>query len=238
MISLIHSTRPLRSLAKFGRSLARSKSGVAMTEFAFTLPFLLGAGMMGMEVANRAVVQMKLSQLAIQIADNASRVGEQAVIDNRRIFESDINDLLHGASVQGGNLDLYDHGRVILSSLEVVPDTTDDNYIHWQRCMGKKRYNSSYGDEGDGLSGATLTGMGPAGKQVSAFGEEAVMFVEIAYDYQSLIGTDFGLNPQMTAIASFNVRADRDLSQIYPRDPASPDPIADCDTFGGSLLAR
>ena len=238
MINPTIPARALNSLAKFSRSLTRSASGVAMTEFALVLPFLLGAGMMGVEVANRAVVQMKVSQLAIQIADNASRIGEQSVLDNRRIFEADINDLLHGAGVQAGGLDFYKHGRVILSSIEVVPDTTDDNYIHWQRCMGFKHHLSTYGDEGDGLSGGSFPGMGPAGHEVSAFGEEAVMFVEVSYDYQSFFGDTFGFDNEMSASASFNVRADRDLTQIYQVDPDHPAPISNCDVYGGSVLSR
>jgi hypothetical protein len=219
------------------RRLLASRSGIAATEFALALPFLLGAGLMGLEVANRAVVQMQISQLAAHIADDASRVGDTSTLQDRKIYESDINDLLQGASIQGGSrIDLFDHGRVIISSLEVVPDTDDQQYIHWQRCLGTKNHVSSYGLEGDGLEGG-LPGMGPAGQEVTAFSGEAVIFVEIAYDYQSLVGTTFGFSDEVKATASFTVRDDRDLTQIYQRDPDDPDPVAGCDAFEASVLA-
>jgi len=217
------------------RRLAASRSGVAATEFAIVLPFLLGAGLMGLEVANRAVVQMQVSQLAVQIADNASRIGDTSSLQDRKIYESDLNDLFQGADIQGGNrINLFDHGRVIVSSLEVVPDTDDQQYIHWQRCLGAKEHESTYGLEGDGLDG-DLVGMGPPGEEVSAFDDEAVIFVEIAYDYQSLVGEAFGFSDVVTATASFTVRDDRDLTQIYQRDPSDPDTVASCNTYGGAL---
>jgi hypothetical protein len=215
--------------------LARCRGGVAATEFALALPFLLGTGLMGLEVANRAIVAMQISQLASQIADNASRIGDTSTLDDRKIYEGDIDDLLRGAELQGGErIDLLEHGRVIVSSLEVVPDTDDQQYIHWQRCAGKKHHLSSYGVEGDGLSGS-IAGMGPPGKEVWAFKDEAVIFVEIAYDYQPLAGTSFGRPSEITSTASYTVRDDRDLSQIYQRDPARPDPVAACDAYGGTI---
>ena len=214
--------------------LLASRSGVAATEFAIVLPFLLGTGLMGLEVANRAVVQMQVSQLAMHIADNASRIGDTATLQNRKIYEDDLNDLFRGAEIQaGGRIDLFERGRVIVSSLEVVPDSEDTQYIHWQRCLGVKNHISSYGLEGDGLAG-DLPGMGPPGEEVWAFEDEAVMFVEIAYDYESLVGETFGFSNEVRATASFTVRDDRDLAQIYQRNPGDPDPVSSCTVFGAS----
>lgn len=217
--------------------LARSTAGLAVTEFALVLPFLMGVGLMGLELANRALVQLQVSQLAVQIADNASRIGDTSTLEDRRIYERDINDLLLGAAVQGGErIRLFDHGRVIISSLEVVPETEDQQYIHWQRCYGSKNHNSSYGDEGDGETGPALAGMGPTTGLVKSYPDEAVMFVEVSYDYQSLVGTTFGFSDEVNAIASFMVRDDRDLSQVYQRDPTDPDAVADCASFDTSTL--
>lgn len=202
-----------------------------MLEFALSLPLLIVAGLWGVEVANQSMVQMEVSQLAEHIADSASRIGDTSTLEDRKIYESDIDDLFMGANIQGGSrIDLFDHGRVILSSLEVVPGTSDQQYIHWQRCKGLKDWPSSYGVTGDGLDGS-LPGMGPSGEEVMAFGDEAVMFVEVAYDYQPLINMGFAYHGTMKAIASFNVRDSRDLSQIYQRDDSSPDLVADCSKF-------
>jgi hypothetical protein len=217
-------------LATAAARLRASSSGVAATEFALALPFLLGSGLMGLEVANRAIISMQVNQLAIQISDNASRIGDTSTLENRKIYEADIDDLLRGAGLQGGDrLGLFEHGRVIVSSLEVVPGTDDQQYIHWQRCAGKKHHVSSFGMEGDGLT-AGLAGMGPSGEEVWAFKDEAVIFVEISYDYQPLV-SNFGMSDQITSTASFTVRDDRDLTQIYQRDPENPDTVSDCGTY-------
>ena len=147
-------------------------------------------------------------------------------------YEADLTDLFIGADIQGGRrIDLFERGRVIISSLEVVPDTEDQQYIHWQRCLGRKNHVSTYGLEGDGLDGG-IPGMGPAGEEVWAFADEAVIFVEIAYDYESIVGDAFGFSDVVFATASFTVRDDRDLEQIYQRDPGDPDPVASCDVYG------
>lgn len=213
----------------------RCTSGVAMTEFALSLPLLLTAGLWGTETANLAVTQMQVNQLANQVADNASRIGDTSTLENRKIYESDLNDLLYGADVQAGQrLGLYKYGRVIVSSLEV--NATGKQYIHWQRCKGAKTFTSSYGLEGAGTAG-TITGMGPTGEQVAAPPGGAVIFVEIAYDYQPLVGLTFVQGKQITAIATFMVRDSRDLSQIYQRDPLKPSTIARCDVFDATPLA-
>jgi hypothetical protein len=213
------------------RRIALSQHAAALTEFALAMPILLMAGLWGAEAANQAVVQMRVSQVAVLVADNASRVGENSLLGEIKLYESDINDVLIGAHIQAGKTaDIYENGRVILSSLEVVPGTKDQQYIHWQRCKGKKEHEPGYGKAGDGL-GSHLEGMGPAGEEIVAFEGEAVMFAEIAYDYQPLISDLFASAKTMTATSAFNVRDNRDLSQIYQRDPNAPDQVAHCNIF-------
>lgn len=80
--------------------LRSSTSGLAATELALSLPFLLVAGMGGVELANYGVTIMRVDQLAIHMADNASRIGDTSMLANRKIYESDIMDLLQGAHIQ------------------------------------------------------------------------------------------------------------------------------------------
>ena len=210
------------------RRLVRNCSGVALTEFALSAPLLLTAGLYGIETANLAVTTLRVNQVAMQIADNASRIGDTSTLQDRRIYESDLNDLLLGSNLlAGGSIDLYHHGRVIVSSLEVVPGTNDQQYIHWQRCKGTKVYPSSYGAEGDGLTGS-FSGMGPAGEQVTAQRGEAVIFVELSYDYQPLVTGFFHASRVINTTSAFTVRDSRDLTQIYQRNAGSPDPISSC----------
>lgn len=224
----------MRALRPLLRRIARSRSGLAMTEFALAAPLLMTAGLYGTEVAWLALTHLKISQIAMHVADNASRIGDTTTLEYRRIYESDINDVFYGSDLQAGpQIDLYARGRVIVSSLEVVPGSASkQQYIHWQRCMGAMDWQSSYGDEGEGLGDPDFAGMGPPGEEVTAYDEDdAVIFVEIAYDYQPLFGDVFVQDTLINVHGAFNVRDSRDLSQIHQRKPADPDPVASCDKF-------
>lgn len=210
--------------------LSRDRSGVAMIEFAVLGPIIMVAGLYGTETANFALTSMKINQVAAQIADNASRVGDTSTLQNRRIYEGDINDVFVGAQLQTGKLDLFQNGRVIISSLEVRPGTSTQ-YIHWQRCRGLKQVNSSYGLENEDMP----NGMGPGGGEVFAMDDDAVIFVEVQYTYKPLISAQFLGTPEITTIASFTVRDQRDITQIYQEDPAAPDPVQSCSTYQGTI---
>ncbi len=220
------------SLLSAFRRLLRNRSGVAMTEFALGAPLLLTAGLWGTEEANYALVNLKISQLAVHIADNASRVGDTSTLQNRKVYEGDINDVIYGAELQAGPLELFEHGRVTISSLE-VDDTSGNQYIHWQRCRGVPKYDSSFGKEGDGLLTA-IDGMGQPGEEVYAQPGDAVIFVELVYDYQPMISERFIPVHSIHAVSSFTVRDKRDLAQLYQRDPADPDQVQSCSSYRGT----
>lgn len=216
------------------RTLLRDTRAAAMTEFALAAPIMLTVGLGGLEAANLAITHMKVSQAAMQIADNASRIGDETVLIGRPITESDVVDLLLGADLQAGNqLHIYRFGRVILSSLETDPDDPSgaQQWIHWQRCMGELEVESTYGEEGDGKDDPSFVGMGPAGQEVMALPGEAVMFVEVVYEYQPII-TDAWVGDRMIrTFSSFNVRDDRDLSRLHQEEPSSPVRPATCDVY-------
>ncbi|GAA4041061.1 TadE/TadG family type IV pilus assembly protein [Parerythrobacter jejuensis] len=209
--------------------------GVAMVEFAFIAPVVLFMGVVGIELANMAVVNMRISQAAMHIGDNASRIGDRSALATMTVYESDINDILIGVRIQAGvPIDLYENGRVILSSLERNSD--DGQKIGWQRCMGLKNVASSYGTEGTGNTGTAFAGMGASGSELkAATTSDAIMFVEIEYDYQPLFDNQwtqpFLPTPAIRSEAAFHVRGNRDLSGVAQRDPSSPDPSATCNKF-------
>lgn len=207
----------------------RNRAGVAMVEFALGAPFLLMAGLWGTEMAKRALVGMKVGQLAVHLADNAARIGDTSQLQNRMIYESDINDLIYGAQIQAGGIGLYDHGRVSISSLEV--NESGEQFIHWQRCRGAKLVSSNFGEAGDILP----NGIGPENSEVVAEAQNAVIFVEINYTYQPLISDLFLPDREIHSIAAFVVRDDRDLSQVYQRDQGRPDPVQGCRTYSGNV---
>src|SRR5690606_27703432 len=123
------------------RQLLRDDSGVAFIEFAYTLPFLMVLGLGGVEVANFAITHLRVSQLAVSLADNASRAKQEIVAGVPRMREADVNESFLAAELQSGNLDVQNNGRLILSSLGVNED--GGQWIHWQRCFGSADYRSS-----------------------------------------------------------------------------------------------
>lgn len=232
----------MRSLRKLFKKLRVNRSGTSATEFALALPLLLTVGLYGAETANLTLVHMKVSQLAMQIADNAARIGDTSTISDRKVFEGDVNDLLVGAKLQGGpSLNFYKKGRAIISSVEVFDDAISCKsgscpspkpadgaiFIHWQRCKGKKAVVSSYGEQDDVLP----SGIGPAGLEVAPELGHAVLFVELQYDYQPLISSRFFGPTTIKAISTFVSRDNIDLSGLKQRKPANPDPPSRCILF-------
>ncbi|GMN03042.1 TadE/TadG family type IV pilus assembly protein [Erythrobacter sp. MTPC3] len=210
--------------------LKRDENAVAMVEFAFAAPLLGFMGLVGLELAYTANMHMRVSQLTMQIADNASRMGDNEVLTAKRVREGDIYDLLVGAEIQAGGLDLFENGRVIISSLEQNED--GGQWIHWQRCMGKKNFASAYGPAGTGETGDSFPGMGMTGEKLMAPPDGAVMYVEVSLDYESLTKTqiveDYVLPLVISSEAAFTVRSSRDLTGVFEQDGID---AATCDKF-------
>lgn len=195
--------------------LRRNQSGVAFVEFAYALPIFVTLTMFGLEITNYVTTRMRLSQVALHIADHAARLGEGDPLAAKTVTEQQINDILIGASLQAGDLNLLANGKIILSSLEPVSNPNaappNDRYkIRWQRCAGSKTHASTYGVAGQ-ASGLNMTGMGPAGRQVKAPNDSATMFVEVYYVYQPIIAGKYAPAVDFTEIASMTVRERRDL---------------------------
>ena len=173
-------------------SIRPDESGVALVEFAFSLPVLVVLSMAGLETANLALAHMRVSQIAMLVADNAARVRSS-------IDEADINEIMTGAELSSESLKLKANGRIFLSDLEPngLTGSNEGQYIRWQRCWGQGSFTSSYGAANDGKTSSSMAlGMGPgttAEKKIKASSGSAVMFVEVAYNYQPLVSnTLFG----------------------------------------------
>ncbi len=207
------------NIKKFIKKLRNDKSGVAMVEFAVSLPFFVGVGMYGIEISNMSIVNMSLSQTALNLADNASRLGQtNGGIVTPTITENNILQVLEGARIQSRNLDLYENGRIILSSLET--NTDNNQLIRWQRCKGRYRFESVYGSQGtNGSDDRSFRGMGEDGREVSAAPGTAVMFVELRYDYKPLFGSLFMKERIFSHEAAFNIRDHRNLRAGLSNSP-------------------
>ena len=222
----------------------RTEIGAAsLVEFGLALPivFFLGAG--GIEYANLGRSQLLVSQIALNLADNASRVGLTSNLATTQLREADINDVLQAVRLQGNGIGIATNGRVTLSSLENIQQSYDKapaQRIHWQRCIGLQSgasYTSSYGsapatagiDATLGNAGTPTTGMGDTGYQVTAPSGAGVMFVEVNFNYQPMFSAMFIKNRQIHYTASFIVRDKRDFSQIFNPSPTAP--RATCDLY-------
>lgn len=199
----------IASFKRAALALRRERSGLAAIEFALCLPLLLMLGLGTVELINFVLVRQQVSQLALQVADNASRIGTQNTIQTE-IDEKQINDLFKGADLQAANLDIAHNGRIILSSLEVSDTPPKGQFIHWQRCYGALQYASSYGSEGDGKGNSSFKGMGPTGSKVLALPGIPAMFVEIGYTYQPIISDYVAPSEPIQEIATVLVRDNRD----------------------------
>jgi Flp pilus assembly protein TadG len=214
-------------LPQLFRRLVRDTSALALTEMAFALPLVLLLGMTGAEYVNYTTTKMRVGQMALQLADNAARMGEGTVAGPKTISETDINDVFTGIQLQSGSLNIQNLGRVILSDLEQDPKNSGKYQIVWQRCYGAQSSHASlYGKQGDN----NLNGIGPTAptnQQVTAQPGNATMFVEVYYVYKPLFYSKYSIIPTTTfdEIASMAVRDQRDLTQIYNTEKAT---VASC----------
>ncbi|HEX7709909.1 MAG TPA: pilus assembly protein TadE [Sphingomonadaceae bacterium] len=219
---------PLRWIKarKRARQLLRDVSGVAVIELAICLPPLLFMGMYGLELMNLAATNLEVSQIALSLADNASRLGQT---DNSAVtppvYETDIDSIMSGALKQGDRLDIGTRGKIVLSSLE-KDKVTGKQYIHWQRCRGDLDAAPSYNDSNNnGLRGTAITGLGEGTTKVTAASDfnTAVMFVDVYYKYSRLFGDFFLHNDSIIhRQAAYLIRDDRDLAHDSKGSPEYP----------------
>ncbi|MFM6829330.1 MAG: TadE/TadG family type IV pilus assembly protein [Novosphingobium sp.] len=195
--------------------LARCRSGVSVVEFALVMPVILSIGLYGVEIAYLNTVDMKLSEIALTLADNASRLGQT---DNSAVTptvtEDDVNEVMLGARAQGEAINIGPRGRIILTSLE-RDSATGKQFIHWKRCFGSLARQSAYGNATtrNGLNGAVITGLGSGPTKVTATSSStAVMFVEVYYSYTGLVGDTFVSNRVIKKEGAYLIRDERNLT--------------------------
>jgi hypothetical protein len=218
-------------LMRTGTCAVRDQRGVALTEFAIVTPVLLLLGLGGLELANYVSANLRLSQIAMTVADNAGRV-------RTSIDEADVNELMIGAKKIGEPIGFAANGRIILSDLEqrtnviggagTVTAANPNGYrqwIRWQRCAGALKSVSSYGlpldangaavtdidgtvnaDHGAVETKSLISGMGPSTNMISASSGTAVMVAEVVYVYQPIVPINYLGNLTIKRLQAFNVR--------------------------------
>lgn len=205
--------------ARFATSLRDCCRGAIIIEFAMLIPLIALAGLGGLEVANFAMTNMRINQIAVSLADNASRAKQASISGAPQLREFDVNQAFTAAGLQGEGLDIATNARLILSSLEV--NGSGGQWIHWQRCDGAINAVSSYGGQGTGSTGTSFAGMGPANRRVTAEANSAIMFAEVVYQYDPVFFGGVVDAQKIRKFAAMYVRDDRDLTQIYNPSPTS-----------------
>ena len=112
------------------RTLARDTRGLALTEFAFAAPIFLMLVLTGLELSNLALSHLRVSQMAMTVADNAGRV--TSGIDEANIYE-----VFTGADYASSGLDFEPNGRMVPFSLahNCRSGSDEGSTIVWQRCL-------------------------------------------------------------------------------------------------------
>jgi Flp pilus assembly protein TadG len=222
-----HTLQSGKATGKLRRLLARlvgDRSATSAIELGLAAPLLMGLALSGTEVVALAIVHVKLNQLAITVADNASRAKQSQVNGAPQFREYDVNQVFRAAALQAEDLGIPTRGRVILSSLQV--NGSGGQWIAWQRCWGKNTYASRYGTQGTGATGTAFKGMGFTSTKMVADTGTAIMFVEVAYDYKPFFLGSILSAKTIRKEAALYVRDDRDLTQIYNPSPVST--VASC----------
>ncbi|MES2300604.1 MAG: pilus assembly protein TadE [Pseudomonadota bacterium] len=190
------------------------RTAVSTIEFALVLPVFMILGMYGAEIAWMNASALEASQVAVALADNASRLGQT---DNSgvtpTITGADVASVLSGAIAEGENIGLAADGRVILSSLETHA-VTGKQYVHWQQCMGSLKKDSAHGKPD--LTGSALSplanGLAVGKTRITAPTGSAVMVAEVWYKHKGLFGTMFIQPITMHEEAAVIVRDNRNLT--------------------------
>lgn len=228
-------------LATLKRLLLCDQSGAVIVEFAYTVPLFVLLSMSSLEIVNLALANMRVSQVAMSVSDNLSRAKTTVPLGLPRLREVDINDTLLGAGIQGGALfDVLENGRIIVSSLQ--RNSSGRQTIAWQRCKGRLNVASQYGAQGatqPSSGSAGFQGMGRSTDIVRAEANSAIIFTEVTYDYEPIIGDWLLGTVRLRKEAAFYVRDDRDLvggtqsNGLYNPSPTAV--ISACNVFNNTF---
>jgi Flp pilus assembly protein TadG len=193
----VTSTRPRFA----GLRLLRDRRGVGVVEFALGLPVFLVLVCGGLEVANLALTQQRLSAIASQTAQNGARGTYQ-------IDEADVRQVFTADELAADQTAILTQGRVILSSVRLNA-AGNGQWIEWQRCDGSDTsVTSRYGAEGKGKTDSSLQQVGSA-PGLKAVANVDIMVAEAQTRYKPLIGNAFSMVPAgklLTATAAQVVR--------------------------------
>ncbi len=222
--------RPAR---RFLARLRADRRAVVIIEFAYALPVLMTLAFSSVELTNLAIANMRVSQITMGVADNLSRAMQSVPMTNPQLREVDVNDALLGADIQGGTaVPILTRGRIVLSNLH--RNASGNQTILWQRCKGTLTgAQSRYGVQG-ATQGTTpgFTGMGSSPTVIQAPDGTDIVFAEVTYNYQPVVGA--------WALGTFTIRREsaylvRDnRERIAPINPSPAATVSACNVYNST----
>jgi hypothetical protein len=207
--------------------LRSNKRGVAMLEFALTLPVFLGFVLTGIEVSNYVMANNRTQRLAAMTADLVSQSGVGAISAS----ESHIYDLFSAIDLTAKPFNLRDHGRVVITSVRGSDDNGDkviENKMLWQRFDGNHVAAAPVVGCRQTVANATLPGTRTLPLN------EILFHVQVSYDYQPVFSKVpfnwINLDTTITRTAMFRARSAQFQS---PAENSKFPPKYKCGTPGG-----
>ncbi len=168
------------------RELKRDLSGLALIEFAYTLPIFVGFGLVGIEFTNVVLAHQKSERIAATIAD---QVASNQVPPNER----QIRDMFEAVELIAAPFDFSDNGNVIVTAVVGVRDIDDDevqNKVAWQRCSVKDSYESAFGEEWTGSEDVSEGDEVDLPNDIQLTQNQMVVIAEVFFPYDPIVSAD------------------------------------------------
>ncbi|MEO0461900.1 MAG: TadE/TadG family type IV pilus assembly protein [Pseudomonadota bacterium] len=176
------------------KQLREDISGLALIEFAYTLPLLLGFGLVGIEFTNVILAHQKTERIASTVAD---QIASNQLPPN----EAQVSDLFNAIDQIASPFSFSnDGGGVVVTAVVGVNDTSANkmkNKVAWQRCSNGDAYKSAYGKEWTG-SGDIADGPDVSLPNNIVLGQnQMVILTEVYFPYTEIVSEDLvkGLLP-------------------------------------------
>jgi Flp pilus assembly protein TadG len=171
--------------AAFGllRALARDARGLALIEFAYSLPLFLGFGLVGLEFTSVVLARQKTERIAATLADV---VASNQVPPNER----QIGDMFAAVPQIARPFPFTAEGNVAITAVVGINDPSEEevrNKIAWQRCLRGGSHQSRIGRQ---WTGSNDIADGPSVVLPNALElgqNQMVIVVEVFFPYRPMI---------------------------------------------------
>lgn len=173
----------LSALLRHLRRLARDTRGLALIEFAYSLPVFFGFGLVGLEFTNVVLARQKTERIAATLAD---LVASNQVPPNER----QIGDMFAAVPEIARPFAFGAEGNIVITAVVGIDDPAEDgvrNKIAWQRCLRSGSHQSRLGQQWAGsndiVDGPSITL--PDGLELGQ--NQMVIVTEAFFPYRTLI---------------------------------------------------